>query len=91
MTKKSEENKAQWVITADNVLVNAIRRSVNEIKIFPFASAEQDVLQHDVIITEQPDVLIFDDHKLAVSRHRYVLPKTLLIGCSDETKEIVAT
>jgi len=36
------------------------------------------------------DVLIFDDHKLAVSRHRYVLPKTLLIGCSDETKEIVA-
>lgn len=36
------------------------------------------------------DVLTFDNHKLAVSRHRYVLPKTLLIGCSDETKEIVA-
>jgi len=39
-----------------------VKESVNEIKIFPFASAEQDVLQHDVIITEQPDILIFDDY-----------------------------
>lgn len=39
-----------------------VKESVNEIKIFPYASEDQEVLQHDVIITDQPDILIYDDY-----------------------------
>jgi len=39
-----------------------VKESVNEIKIFPYASVYQEVLQQDVIITDQPEILIFDDY-----------------------------
>lgn len=39
-----------------------VKESVNEIKIFPYASEDQEILQHDVIITDQPDILIYDDY-----------------------------
>lgn len=39
-----------------------IRESMNEIKIFPVISSEQEVLQHDLIITGNPDVQIFFDY-----------------------------
>jgi len=39
-----------------------VKESVNEIKIFPYASEDQEILQHDVIITDQPDVLLYDDY-----------------------------
>ena len=39
-----------------------IQESMNEIKIFPFLSPEQEVLQHELVITGNPDVQIFFDY-----------------------------
>jgi transglutaminase-like putative cysteine protease len=39
-----------------------IVESVNEIRIFPYQSADQEVLQHDLIITSQPNVHVFKDY-----------------------------
>ena len=39
-----------------------IQESMNEIKIFPVISAEQEVLQHDLIITGNPELQIFYDY-----------------------------
>lgn len=39
-----------------------IQESMNEIKIFPFVSGEQEVLQHELVITGNPDVQIFFDY-----------------------------
>src|ERR1700676_3069990 len=39
-----------------------IQESMNEIKIFPFQSSEQEVLQHELVITGNPDVQIFFDY-----------------------------
>jgi transglutaminase-like putative cysteine protease len=39
-----------------------IQESMNEIKIFPSLSPEQEVLQHELLITGHPDVQIFFDY-----------------------------
>lgn len=39
-----------------------VKESVNEIKIFPFVVAEQEVLHQELIITGQPEVLIYTDY-----------------------------
>lgn len=39
-----------------------VKESVNEIKIFPFVSPEQEVLHHELIITGQPEILTFTDY-----------------------------
>ena len=39
-----------------------IQESMNEIKIFPILSSEQEVLQHDLVITGNPEVQIFFDY-----------------------------
>jgi transglutaminase-like putative cysteine protease len=39
-----------------------IQESVNEIKIFPLLAPEQEVLQHDLIITGNPEVQIYFDY-----------------------------
>jgi transglutaminase-like putative cysteine protease len=39
-----------------------IQESVNEIKIFPLLTPEQEVLQHDLIITGNPEVQIYYDY-----------------------------
>lgn len=39
-----------------------VKESVNEIKIFPYQCAEQEILQHDLLITTHPDVQIFTDY-----------------------------
>ncbi len=36
-----------------------IQESMNEIKIFPFDSPEQEVLQHELDITGNPEVQVF--------------------------------
>lgn len=40
----------------------AVTESVNEIRIFPYSSAEQEVLQHDLVITGQPEVQQYTDY-----------------------------
>jgi transglutaminase-like putative cysteine protease len=39
-----------------------VKESMNEVKIFPFQCAEQEVLQHDLNITSNPDVQLFSDY-----------------------------
>jgi transglutaminase-like putative cysteine protease len=39
-----------------------VRESVNEIKIFPFASSEQEALSHELHITGSPDLQVFNDY-----------------------------
>ena len=39
-----------------------VKESMNEIKIFPFNCAEQEILQHDITITDNPDVQTFTDY-----------------------------
>jgi transglutaminase-like putative cysteine protease len=39
-----------------------IQESMNEIKIFPFISPEQEVLQHDLVISGNPDLHVFYDY-----------------------------
>ena len=39
-----------------------IQESMNEIKIFPFLSPKQEVLQHDLVITGNPELLTFYDY-----------------------------
>jgi len=39
-----------------------VKESVNEIKIYPYAGAEQETLSHEVFITGNPDTLIFYDY-----------------------------
>jgi transglutaminase-like putative cysteine protease len=39
-----------------------VTESVNEIRIFPFQSPMQEVLQHDLNITDHPDIQLFNDY-----------------------------
>ena len=39
-----------------------VRNSMNEIRIFPYVGAEQEVLMHDLIITHQPEVHTYFDY-----------------------------
>jgi transglutaminase-like putative cysteine protease len=39
-----------------------VRESVNEIKIYPYAGADQETLSHEILIKGQPDILIFFDY-----------------------------
>lgn len=39
-----------------------VRESVNEIRIFPYACSEQEVLSQELIISAQPDVQYFNDY-----------------------------
>ena len=39
-----------------------VTESVNEIRIFPFQSHTQEVLQHDLNITDHPDIQLFNDY-----------------------------
>jgi len=39
-----------------------VRESVNEIKIYPYAGEHQETLSHEILISGQPDTLIFFDY-----------------------------
>ena len=39
-----------------------VKESANEIKIFPYQCPEQEVLQHDLFITDHPDIQTFTDY-----------------------------
>lgn len=39
-----------------------VSESINEVKIFPYQCKEQEVLQHDLIISHQPDIHYFNDY-----------------------------
>lgn len=39
-----------------------VKESINEIRIYPYNSPEQEMLHHELIITGQPDILTFNDY-----------------------------
>ena len=39
-----------------------VSESINEIRIYPFQCPEQEVLQHDLLVTNQPDIQVFNDY-----------------------------
>ena len=39
-----------------------VKESVNEIKIYPYRSPEQEALSHEISVTGQPEILIFEDY-----------------------------
>jgi transglutaminase-like putative cysteine protease len=39
-----------------------VKESANEITIFPYQCKEQEILQHELIITNQPDVYVYTDY-----------------------------
>jgi len=39
-----------------------VSESVNEIRVFPYFSPEQEILQHDLTISNQPDVQVYRDY-----------------------------
>jgi len=39
-----------------------VKESVNEIKMYPFAEAQQETLQHDILISTNPEVTIYSDY-----------------------------
>jgi len=39
-----------------------IRKAMNEIKIFPIVSDDLEVIQHDLVITGNPEVQLFTDY-----------------------------
>lgn len=39
-----------------------VKESVNEIKIYPYQCDEQEILQHELLITTHPDVQVFSDY-----------------------------
>jgi transglutaminase-like putative cysteine protease len=41
-----------------------VKESMNEIKVFPYQCPEQEILQHELLITNNPDVQVFNDYWL---------------------------
>jgi len=39
-----------------------VKESINEIRIYPYNSPEQEMLQHELLITGHPDILTFNDY-----------------------------
>jgi len=39
-----------------------VKESINEIRIYPYQCAEQEMLEHELVITGQPDILTFNDY-----------------------------
>lgn len=39
-----------------------VSESINEIRIYPFQCPEQEVLQHDLLVTNQPEIQVFNDY-----------------------------
>lgn len=66
-----------------------VKESVNEIKIFPYKCPEQEILQHDLLITGQPEIHTFTDYWGNKSGNFNLLPphKVLTI----ESKLLVRT
>jgi transglutaminase-like putative cysteine protease len=39
-----------------------VKESINEIRIYPYQCPEQEMLEHDLVISGQPDILAFNDY-----------------------------
>lgn len=66
-----------------------VKESANEIKIFPYQCPEQEVLQHDLFITDHPDVQTFTDYYGNKAGLFSVLPPHKVL--SIESKLLVRT
>lgn len=66
-----------------------VKESVNEIKIFPYQCPEQEILQHELTITGQPEIKTFDDYwRNKAGSFNVLVPHKVL---SIESKLLVRT
>lgn len=66
-----------------------VKESVNEIKIFPYKCPEQEILQHDLLITGQPEIQTFIDYWGNKSGNFNLLPPHKIL--TIESKLLVRT
>lgn len=72
-----------------------VHESVNEIRIFPYLSKEQEVLQHDLIISNQPEVQVFKDYwgnraglfSILEPHHQLAVESRILIRINNQEKD----
>lgn len=70
-----------------------VTESVNEIRIYPYFSEEQEILQHDLMITNHPDVQVYRDYwgnriglfSIIESHDELVIESKLLIRTTRNT------
>lgn len=74
-----------------------VKESVNEIRIYPFASNDQEVLYHEIFVTDHPEILLVNDYwgnrtgmfNLITGHKELVIESKLIIRTlSAEKKEI---
>jgi transglutaminase-like putative cysteine protease len=74
-----------------------VQESVNQIKIFPYAGQGQEVLQHELVITGQPDILRYHDYwgnstgvfNLLPPHRELVIDSRLLVRTMKQSEEEV--
>jgi len=72
-----------------------VKESSNEIKIFPIINHEQEVLQHDLVITGNPEVYVFEDYwnnRIGLfnllSPHKHLLIESKLIVRTTQSAQL---
>ena len=76
-----------------------VKESVNEIRIYPFASNEQEILYHELNITDHPDVLSINDYwgnragmfNLMASHKSMVIESKLIVRTLGKTERLNST
>lgn len=76
-----------------------VKESVNEIMIYPFASNEQEVLFHELNVTDHPDILLINDYwgnragmfNLMASHKLMVIESKLIVRTLGKTEHIIST
>lgn len=74
-----------------------VKESVNQIRIFPFQSSDQEVLQHDLIITTDPEIHTFNDYwnnkvgvfNLLAPHKELVVESRLLVRTTPTTQLLI--
>ena len=75
-----------------------VKESVNEIRIYPFASNEQEILYHELNITDHPDVLSINDYwgnragmfNLMASHKAMMIESKLIVRTLGKTERLTS-
>jgi transglutaminase-like putative cysteine protease len=76
-----------------------VKESVNEIMIYPFASNEQEVLFHELNITDHPDILLINDYwgnkagmfNVMAAHKLMVIESKLIVRTLGKTEHLTST
>lgn len=76
-----------------------VKESVNEIRIYPFASSEQEVLYHEVFVTDHPEIFLINDYwgnrtgmfNLIRGHKELVIESKLIIRTLNDDKKVITS